>query len=228
MVTAADCEGQPFEDRLRLWLGAAQAEFDLVLAAHTLTGPKDLAANSFLGQNTAVEDILYRHEIWARRKVQFLFHGSVLMRRHETARPPFTARVLKGEGFTPRHVEWLLEWSTEVRDSASLGRLMGFRPFLSPCAEMAVLHRVRDGQLVPEVFSLRCGQPFEAECILQPWLAQIASQCDGKTSWCEHFEKAKEDGMVPQATTAQEFLALLEPLVANGLLRIAEKPFPAG
>ena len=33
-VTAADCEGQPFEDRLRLWLGEAQAEFDVVLAAH--------------------------------------------------------------------------------------------------------------------------------------------------------------------------------------------------
>jgi methylase of polypeptide subunit release factors len=228
MVTAADCEGQPFEDRLRLWLGAAQGEFDLVLAAHTLTAPKDLAANSFLGQNTAVEDILYRHEIWARRKVQFLFHGSVLMRRHETARPAFTARVLKGEGFTPGHVEWLLEWGTEVRDAASLGRMMGFRPFLSPDAEMGVLHRVRDGQLVPEVFSLRCNRPFEAECILQPWLAQIASRCDGQTSWREHFEKAKGDGMVPGATTAQEFLALLEPLVSNGLLRIAEKPFPAG
>jgi hypothetical protein len=149
------------------------------------------------------------------------------MRRHETARPAFTARVLKGEGFTPRHVEWLLEWSTEVRDAASLERLMGFRPFLSPHAEMAVLHRVRDGQLVPEVFSLRSNRPFEAECMLQPWLAQIASRCDGETTWREHFEKAKGDGMVPQATTAEEFLEVLEPLVSNGLLRIAEKPFPA-
>ena len=228
MVTAADCEGQPFEDRLRLWLGAAQAEFDLVLAAYTLTGPKDLAANSFLGQNTPVEDIRYRHEIWARRKVQFLFHGSVLMRRHEGARPAFTARVLKGEGFTPRHVEWLLEWNTEVREAASLGRLMGLRPFLSPHAEMGVLHRVRDGQLVPEVFSLRSNRPFEAECILQPWLAQIASRCDGQTSWREHFEQAKGGGMVPEAATEEEFLGVLEPLVSNGLLWIGEKPLPAG
>ena len=226
MVTAADCEGQPFEDRLRLWLGAAQADFDLVLAAYTLTGPKDLAANSFLGQNTLVEDILYRHEMWARRKVQFLFYGSVLMRRHGTACPAITARVLKGEGFTPRHVEWLLEWNTEVRDAASRERLMGLRPCLSPHAEMGVLHRVRDGQFVPEVFSLRCNRPFEAECILQPWLAQIASRCDGQTSWREHFEKAKGGGMVSGETTAGEFLAVLEPLVSNGLLWIAEKPFP--
>ncbi|MCX6630293.1 MAG: methyltransferase [Candidatus Solibacter sp.] len=168
MVTAADCEGEQFEDRLRRWLGPAEAEFDLVLAAYTLTGPKDLAANSFLGQHTAVEDILYRHEIWARRKVQFLFHGSVLIRRHEEARPAITARVLKGAGFTPRHVEWLLEWSTEIRDAARLEKLMELRPFLSPHAEMGVFHRVREGQFVPEVFSLRSNRPFEAEGTLQP------------------------------------------------------------
>jgi methylase of polypeptide subunit release factors len=227
MVTAADCEGQPFEDRLRLWLGAAQEEFDLVLAAHTLTDPKNVAANSFLGQNTAVEDILYRHEIWVRRKVRFLFHGGVLMRRHGRARPAFTARVLKGEGFTPGHVEWLLDWSTEVREAEWLGRLMGCRPFLSPHAEMAVVHRVRDGQLVPEVFSLRSSGPFEAECMLEPWVAQIAARCDGETSWREHFEKAKGDGVVPQGARAEEFLEVLEPLVSNGLLGIAERPFPS-
>ena len=227
MVTAADCEGQPLEDRLRLWLGAAQWEFDLVLAAHTLTSPKDLAANSFLRQNTAVEDILYRHEIWARRKVRFLFHGSVLMRRHERARPAFTARVLKGEGFTPSHVEWLLKWGREVREAAWMERLMESRPSLSPHAEMAVLHRVRDGQLVPEAFSLRCDRPFEAECMLQPWLAQIAARCDGETSWRAHFERAKRDGAVPEVTAEAEFLTLLEPLVSNGLLCIAERPFPA-
>jgi hypothetical protein len=232
MVTATDCEGQQFEDRLRLWLGAAEAEFDLVLAAYTLTGPKDLAANSLLGQHTAVEDILYRHEIWARRKVQLVFHGSVLIcrrprERGSRARPAITVRVLKGEGFTPRHVEWLLEWNTEVREAASLENLMGLRPFLSPHAELGVLHRVREGQFVPEVFSLRCNRPFEAECILQPWLARVAAQCDGKASWREHLEKAKREGMVSGETTAGEFLGVLEPLVSNGLLRIAEKPFPA-
>jgi len=230
MVTAADCEDQPFEDRLRLWLGEAQAEFDLVLAAHSLTPPKDVAAGSFLGRKTPVEDILYRHEIWARRKVRFLFHGSVLIARHPpaAARPAFTARVLKGEGFTHRHVEWLLEWSAEVRDAATIERLMDLRPFLSPYAEMAVLHRVREGRLVPAVFSLRSGRPFEAECVLEPWLAQIAARCDGETSWRQHFERAKSDGAVPAATAEQEFLDLLDPLISNGLLWIAEKPFPAG
>uniref|UniRef100_Q02CH5 Methyltransferase small n=1 Tax=Solibacter usitatus (strain Ellin6076) TaxID=234267 RepID=Q02CH5_SOLUE len=225
-VVAADCEGQWFEERLRLWLGGAETEFDLVLAAHTLTEPRDLTANSFLGQNTALEDIRYRHEIWRRRKVEFLFNGSVLIRRHNSARPAITARVLTGEGFTPRHVEWLLEWSTEVHDAERLERLMEVRPLLSPHAEMVVTHRVRDCQLAPEVFSVRSNRPFEADCTLEPWLVQIVAQCDGKTTWREHFERAKSAGAIPGAAPAGEFLAILEPLVSNGLLWIAEKSLP--
>jgi hypothetical protein len=105
---------------------------------------------------------------------------------------------------------------------------MGCRPFLSPHAEMTVLHRVRDGQLVPEVFSLRSSGPFEAECVLEAWLAQIAARCDGVSRWREHFEKAKGDGMVPEAATEEEFLEVLEPLVSNGLVWIAERPLPGG
>jgi methylase of polypeptide subunit release factors len=225
-VVAADCEDQWFEERLRLWLGAAESEFDLVLAAHTLTDPRDLTANSFLGQNTALEDIRYRHEIWSRRKVNFLFNGSVLIRRHDAARPAITARVLKGEGFNPKHVEWLLEWSTEIHDATCLDRLMEVRPFLSPHAELAVTHRVRDGHLAPEVFSLRSNRPFEADCLIDPWLAQIVAQCDGKTTWREHFERATRGGAIPEAAPAGEFLDILEPLVSNGLLWIVEKPLP--
>jgi methylase of polypeptide subunit release factors len=225
-VVAADCEDQWFEERLRLWLGAAEAEFDLVLAAHTLTDPRDLTANSFLGQHTALEDVLYRHEIWRLRKVKFLFNGSVLIRRHNSARPAITARVLTGEGFTPRHVEWLLEWSTEVHDATRLESLMELRPFLSPHAELAVTHRVRDGQLAPEVFSLRSNRPYESDCLLQPWLAEIVAHCDGKTSWREHFERAKSGGAIPGLTPAGEFLEVLEPLVSNGLMWVAERPLP--
>ena len=83
------------------------------------------------------------------------------------------------------------------------------------------------GQLAPEVFSLRSNQPFEAECMLQPWLAQIVARCDGQTCWREQLEIAKSEGMVPAETTPAEFLEVLEPLISNGLLWIAELPLPS-
>jgi hypothetical protein len=225
-VTAADCEGQAFEDRLRLWLGPVAAEFDLVLVAHTERTPKDVAVDSLLGGNTTAEDIRYRHEMWERRKTKSVFHGRVLMRRHEAPRTAFTQRVRRGQGFTPAHVEWLLEWGTEVRDAVSHARLMGLRPYLSPHAELGVIHRVRNGQLAPEGFSLRCRGPFDAARTLPPWLAQIVAQCDGRTTWQEQLENARTAGLVAREMTAAEFLTVLEPLVANGLLWIAEKPLP--
>jgi methylase of polypeptide subunit release factors len=226
VVTAADCEGQAFEDRLRLWLGATAAEFDLVLVAHTLRSPKEVAVNSLLGGGTVAEDIRYRHEMWERRKTKFLFHGGVLMRRHEAARSAFTRRVLRGQGFIQAHAEWLLEWGTEVRDTASHERLMELRPYLSPHAELGVIHRVRNGQLVPEGFSLRCRRPFDVERILPPWLAQIVAQCDGRTSWQGQLENARNAGLVSGEVTAAEFLRALDTLVSNGLLWVAERPLP--
>jgi methylase of polypeptide subunit release factors len=226
MVTAADCEDEPFEQRLRRWLGPANAEFDLVLAAHTLTTPRDLAANSFLGKHTAIEDIRFRHDLWSRRKVRFLFHGSVMMRRHGAGRSGYTVRVLRGAGYTKHHVEWLLAVAGMWRDPAARAGLMAMAPVLSPRAEMAVLHRVREGALAPEAFTLRAAGPFEAECVLEGWLAQIVARCDGATTWREHFETAKADGMLLPATPVEEFIGLLEPLVTNGLLCLSSCPLP--
>jgi SAM-dependent methyltransferase len=226
IVTAADCEGQAFEDRLRLWLGPHAAEFDLVLVAHTERQPKDVAVDSFLGGNTPAGDIRYRHDMWERRKTKSLFHGRVLMRRHEAERPAFTQRVLRGQGFTQAHVEWLLEWGAAAHDAASQQRLMDLRPCLSPHAELGVIHRVRNGRFVPEGFSLRCRRPFDAERVLPPWLAQIVAQCDGRTSWQGQLENARSAGLVSREVTAAEFLSVLEPLVSKALLWVAERPLP--
>jgi len=103
---------------------------------------------------------------------------------------------------------------------------MEVRPFLSPHAELAVTHRQRDGQLVPEAFSLRSNRPFESECMLQPWLAQIVAHCDGKTSWREHFERAKSAGAIPGFDAGGRVPGGSGALVSNGLLWIAEMPLP--
>ncbi len=103
---------------------------------------------------------------------------------------------------------------------------MELRPCLSPHAELGVIHRVRDGRFVPEAFSLRCRRPFEVERVLPPWLAQIVAQCDGRTSWQDQLENARNAGLVAREMTAAEFLSVLEPLVSNALLWVGEWPLP--
>jgi methylase of polypeptide subunit release factors len=226
MLTAADCEGEPFEDRIRGWLGKAQAEFDIVLVSYTLTAPRDLTSNSLAKRNATVNEVLYRLDLWERRKVQFLFYGSVLLYRHSRSGAPLTTRVQKGAAFTPECAEWLLDWQQETHDPAALERILNMRPLLSPDGELGVFHRVREGRFVPEVFSMRCNRPFDSECIVEPWLAQIIAQCDGQRTWRDLLENAKSAGVLDPATSPQEFVQLLEPLVANGLLLLPERPLP--
>ena len=90
-----------------------------------------------------------------------------------------------------------------------------------------MIHRVHDGRFVPEAFSLRAKSPFDSECVIQPWLAQVVSRCDGQTTWRQHFEQAQRAGAFEEGATPEEFIAVLEPLVSNGLLWLPERPFPA-
>ena len=90
-----------------------------------------------------------------------------------------------------------------------------------------MFHRVCDGRFVPEALSLRAKSPFDAECVVQPWLAQVVSGCDGETTWRQHFERARRAGAFEEGAAPEEFAAVLEPLVSNGLLWLPERPFPA-
>lgn len=226
MATAADCEGEAFEERLRRWLGPAEAEFDLALASYTLTAPADLAATALAKRSTPVEEIFYRQDVWKRRQVRLLFYGVVTLARHWAPRPAFTVRVQTGEGFTPRHIDWLLEWGAEAHDPERRQAILDLRPTLSPHAELAVFHRVQEGRFVPEALSLRARSPFDAECVIQPWLAQVVSGCNGETTWRQHFERVRRAGAFEEGAEPEEFVSVLEPLVSNGLLWLPERPLP--
>jgi SAM-dependent methyltransferase len=221
LVTASDREGEAFEDRIRLWLGDAQDEFDLVMVSHTLTTPKDVVGNMLARHNTPLDEVLYRQEIWSKKKVQFLFYGTVVIQRHADERPAFTARVQKGEGYQPQHAEWLLNWHS---GAAATTNLLECHAAMSPAVELGVFHRVREGRLVPEVFSLKCPGPFDTECVVQSWLAKVVSQCNGQSTWGELMESAKTAGMLDPAVTPEEFGGVLVAMAGSGLLLVAEMP----
>jgi hypothetical protein len=101
---------------------------------------------------------------------------------------------------------------------------LNYRPAISPHAELAVFHRVREGRLTPEGFSLRASGPFETECIVQSWLAKVVSQCNGRATWGELMESARQSGLIGAETSAEESAAVLAAIAGSGLLHIAEMP----
>jgi SAM-dependent methyltransferase len=228
LVLGADCEGEAFEARIRKWLGPQEAEFDLVMVSHSLRSPTDFVARSLAKNKAPITDLKYWTESWNRRKVQFLFYGSILMRRHSGERPAITARVQSGEKISPQHVDWLLDWESDCRDPAFTAFLLDSHPYISPGTELHVLHRLEEGRFVPGAFAVESKLPFVSELRCGKWLAGVISQCDGVRTWRDHFEEAQRDGLIDSAeASAEEFAGLLGMLVGQGILRLRERPLPA-
>jgi SAM-dependent methyltransferase len=226
LVLGADCENEAFEARIRKWLGAKEAGFDIVMVSHSLRSPYEFVARALAKGKVGLPDLKYWTDSWNRRSVQFLFYGSILIRRHAEGRPGFTARVQSGERCAPEYLEWLLDWETECRQPGVSGFLLDAHPYVSPGAELHVLHRLQEGRFAPAVFAIESKLPFISELRCGNWLVSVISECDGARTWREHFDRALREGIVGPETTGEEFGEVLGMLVGQGILRLRERPLP--
>jgi SAM-dependent methyltransferase len=218
MAMAADCEGETFEERIRKWLGASEAGFDLVLVSHWLREPAQFIANTRAHGDVPADEVRYLEELWKRRKVQFLFHGRILLRRFAEARPAVTARVQKGSGMTGEHIEWLIDWEARARNPVSLEWLMGLRPSIAPQCRLVVQHSVQEGRFAARDFALSCPSPFDTDCRVEPWLAALISGCDGHKTVRDHLEETRRNGQLAANYGAKDFAAIIVAMVSAGIL----------
>ena len=227
LLMATDREGEDFQQRIRKWLGAEQGSFDVILVSDWLHTPEELFAEKPQKASAiSPEEWRFRQAMWAATKTHHIFYGWILIRRHEGGRPAATGRAQAGRNFTGRAMEWLLEWESAVRAPDGLAMLLETRPALSPFCELHIVHRVHDGRFSGEEFRLEAAQPFDARVRCHGWLAQIVSQCDGVTTWREHFAAAREAGIVDPGGTVEDFAQVLRPLMSTGILQSADWPFP--
>jgi SAM-dependent methyltransferase len=227
LLMATDREGEEFEQRIRRWLGADEALFDVVLVSDWLHTPAELLSETPAKAGPVnTEERRFRQAMWEATKTQYIFYGWVLIRRHEGGRPAVTGRAQAGKDFTGRATEWLLEWESAVQGPDGVAMLLESRPAISPFCELHIVHRVREGRFTGEEFTLEASQPFDARVRCNGWLAQIVAQCDGVKRWREHFAWAREEGILDPGGTPEDFAQVLRPLLSTGILRIADRPLP--
>jgi methylase of polypeptide subunit release factors len=226
LVLGADCEGEAFEDRIRKWLGPQQGEFDIVMVSHSLRSPMEFAARALAKGKVGLTELKFWTETWNRRQVEFLFYGSILIRRHAGGRAAVTARVLSALGYGPDHQGWLLDWETDCEDPAFRARLMDWHPELPADASLKVLHRLQEGRFAPVAFAVESGTPFNSEVRCQNWMVALLSECSGEKTWREHLERARRLGTIGPEATEDEFAGILRTLAGQGILRVRERPLP--
>jgi SAM-dependent methyltransferase len=227
LLLATDREGEEFEQRIRKWLGADEAWFDVVLVSDWLNTPAELLAQKPVKPGSEMaEDRRHRQAIWETTKTRYIFYGWILIRRHQGGRPAATGRQQAGKDTTGRQIEWLLEWESAVRAPDGIAMLLASRPEISPFCELHIVHRVREGRFAGEEFTLQAPKPFDSTMQCQGWLAQIVSECDGVKSWREHFAWARQAGIAAAGDTAEDFAEVLRTLVSAGILRLPDWPVP--
>jgi methylase of polypeptide subunit release factors len=218
---AADCEGEMFEERIRKWLGATQQEFDLVLVSYWLREPEQFLATTRAKGNVPADEIAYLEDLWTRRKVQYLLHAGILLRRVAETRPAITVRMQKGQGMTRHHIQWLLDWETRARNPASLEWVMSLSPSIAPQCRLLVQHRVREGRFAPYDFVLACPSPFDSECRVEAWLAAAISRCDGSKTVRDHIQESRRSGL-PATHQDDDVAAIIVTMISAGVLTLAE------
>jgi SAM-dependent methyltransferase len=221
---ASDRTGEPYEQRIRKWLGSQQAEFDVVVVTLKIHEPKE-----FLGRQLNVikrdpGDVSFWMEMWEANKTEFLVYSWVLVRRHDGSRPPVTARAHAGEGYRPRHREWLLDFESDAASPGGTAMLLASRPVLSPHCELVVLNRVRDGRFNAEEFQTRTHRPFDNSARIEGWVAELIAGCDGTRSGQEHFDCRVAQGVLPPDSSVAEFAGVLRWLISNGILGLPDRP----
>ncbi|MCL5743626.1 MAG: class I SAM-dependent methyltransferase [Acidobacteria bacterium] len=220
VTLGSDRKGEPFEQRIRKWLGEKAAEFDIVLCATSSVKPLQFAVHSVQRGIASAAELEHWKAMFEKLEVEQLFYGSILIARKTAGRNPITLRVQNGDASGYAEVEWLLRWARAGSEAGIPQYLLESRPKLSPCTEMTVLHRAGEGGLVPAEYTFTSEYPFRTECRCAEWVAALLARCDGTLTAREHFENMKAGGTLNPKMQAQEFIHVLGNMVLAGFVQI--------
>lgn len=220
LLLASDREEEPFEQRVRQWLGEAGGEFDVLVAVRSIMEPMEYAAETLNQRGIGVAGLDAWEAFFARYRVQSCLYGHLILQRRAEERPVFTARRRLGPGAGSGDVEWLLDFETRRAAGRLADWLCGSRPVLAEGAELLVRHAVEDGRLLPREYTFRTTHPFVTEMHCRSWMAFLASRCDGKTAAAEHLAALRAQGAVPGPEPEEHFYAALAALIAGGFVKV--------
>lgn len=235
LAVGMDMGQQPFEQRLRGWLGAAQGEFDLLFAVEREWTPRQLAADLAARHDSGEAALIarWREHLTGLGMSRAAYGALALRRRAAGEAPPAAAGVvlaqrIGGDPLTLRTrlspatdgaaIDRTFAWHRRLLSPAAAPELAAAVPRLSPHLQVKVTHGVREGELVPLEFLLEADQPFQTAIRAEPWLVSALLRCDGSRSIAALYQEAHSSAALPAGFQLDDFAALMAVLVLNGVL----------
>lgn len=218
--TGVEREGEPYEQRVRKWLGMRKSEFDIVYIEERTQGPLQFAYRTTQQAKGSWDDMDKWVEHFRRLRVKNLCFGLMMIQSRTTERWSFTVRRKRAENGGMAEAEWLRNWESVWAIPSGRELVMASRPVASQGAEMRVVHSRENGKLSPSKFTLMCAHPFTVEYDCPAWVARLVEHCDGTATALEHFEAGQRDDWIPGDLSPAEFAVTLHDLISLGIVEI--------
>jgi methylase of polypeptide subunit release factors len=220
-VTAgAELATATFETRLRSWLGERGAEFDVFVLERQLFDPGYVANRQAAKTRGGLEEVDQWKALFERYRLEHLVYSAVVVQRKDSATPPVTVRRRKGRRFGSAEIEWLRVWETSAVHPDFLAHILDSKPVATRDLELHTIHRVQDGELAAQDFSLETNYPFTVQCAIRPWAGFLIARCDGKTPARDMLAYLKENQLLAADESEEQFADFLRVLISGGFLEI--------
>ncbi len=207
LCAGSDRSQGAFEDRIRTWLGSAAGEFDIVLASEGVVTPHTLKRWEILT---------------ARFKITGMFYGSVIIRRHATARPCFTLRRMREEGASFAGTEWLFQAAAQLHSMSAL-EVMNLYPRIADEVELQVQHKWSKGEFHVRSLELRIRNPFPRQVQAEVWVVKFLEASDGSRTGSQIAKSLLDAGVINEAP-AQVIAGMMCTMILEGFLTVTTLP----
>lgn len=222
LLMASDREGEPFEQRIRKWLGAAGAEFDILVGCDMAQDPVEFLLTV---RKIPQEEREYRRGVYRENRTRAVLYGSVLIRRKRVASPPVTLRTFVGRELRGEDLDFYLALNLAAAHSTGVSALLAQRPRLGRRCRMVVTNSVRDGRFVPDEYELQTSGKFVSKGKTPAWVAALVAECNGSLTWEALGERSQSQGRLPIVIAREDYARMLAVLISNGVLEASEESF---
>jgi methylase of polypeptide subunit release factors len=217
---------RPLEQRIREWLGDAQAEFDLLVVVWSRFDPGKFASSVVL-KDGSPQDLATWKKLFEEWKVEALLDASVMLVRHAEARAPLDVRRTCSPRSRAAEADWLYRFQLVSGLPQVHEALLRSRPRAADGMKFLVTHVIEDGELRAAAARCTVEYPFNVDVKIDRWMPLLLAACDGSRSGMELYDSMRRQGHIPADTPPQKFAALLAAFVSSGFVVVEEFAPPA-
>ena len=220
MCLATDRVRTPLEERVRGWLGADEAEFDVfVTELQSPRDPTEFYARRAYDNLGSFAEVDARHRFFKEAGIERLVYGAIAIQRRRRPRPVFTVRRKKGPFTAGVHLTWAQDWETRNLDPGFPARVAELAPRPAEALRMRLTYAPREDGFALVESTLEVATPLAYEVETPPWVPQFVERCaGGRRTVREQHDALARDRVIPDDVPLERFAGAVRDLAATGVL----------